>query len=354
MPTGIGAKSKAAVGRESTWGTGVAVIELVPFTAESIIGNRDVVTEAYHHGQPVQKNYQPTYKRVEGSLTCEGLYDTMAGDPIGIGSLLKSALGTVVWSATPTKNEFQPAADLSAVPFTIAFEKQVSIWEAQGCYIRDFEITGSVADAKIVFTFNIMARELLRTGDSGIVNTSTTFTNLVPTVTPVIMSFDQAIARIGAHGAALDADDQINVSQFRLTFDNALSELDFATPLNGASSLDPLEPIRSGKRNVNLEITVPRYSADTIFTAYNANTAQQFDLKFTSGTNEFNIFLPNVRIENPGAPIASAEFIQQTYTLKALSNENGAINGDMTFESANDINFEIGIETQNERTAVPA
>jgi len=349
MPYGIGANAKAAVGRESAWGTGVATVELIPFFAESLTADRTVVTEAYHHGQPVQKNYYPTYKNVQGSLSCEGLHDTVSGDPIGIGSLLKSAFGAATWQAGVTKNEFQPAA--AVLPFTLAFQKTVSIWEAQGCYVRDWEISANVSDAKVNFIFNLLAKALLRTGDSGIVNTSTTFTNLVPD----LITFDTAIARIAAHGAPLAAANQINVSQFRLTFDNALSDLDFATPLNGASALDPLEPIRAGKRNVNIEITVPRYDADTIFTAYKNNTPQQFDLKFTSAAgDEFNIFVPNARVETPNAQIADAGFIPLTYTLKCLSNELGTINTDSVFESTGVVQYEIGIETANERTAVPA
>jgi len=351
MPYGIGAKTKAGWGKETAWGIGVACTELVPFLSEDLTEQIAVLLDEYHHGGATQKNYQPSSHTIGGKLTVEGVYDTIASDPIGIGALLATAVGGATWKVTQTKINFEPTTDLERYA-TLAFAKQISVWEIQGAKCKSFEISGS-AQGKIQFSFDFVGRKLLRTGDAGIVNTSSTFSGLTPTSDPTLMAFDHLLVRFASLGAPLAASDQINVSEFTLTVDNMLTDPTFSSPKSGEDALYTLEPIRTGKRKVTLKLTIPRYESDAAFTAFKANTAKQCDLKFTSGTNQFNIFLPNLRVDEPTAPVTGPEPIQQTFTLVALDNQNGGVNGDMEFESGDVIVYEYGIETKNARTAAP-
>jgi hypothetical protein len=353
MATGIGSKTKGGWGKETTWSTGVAITELIPYLSEDITEDIAILADEYHRGSPMLANYQPSSRTCTGSLVCEGVYDTIAGDIIGLGGLLRSVFGAATWQLTPTTVEYEPSTDLDESA-TIAFEKNVSVWELAGGKFASMEITGN-AQGKIQFSFNVTGYQLRRTGDVGIVNTSSTFTGLAPTTNPELIAFDHLIVRVADQGAALDSADQINVSSFTLTFENNLIGSEFATPISTGDALYTLEPIRTGKRNVTLSLTIPRYTADTVFTDFKANTAKQADLKFTgaSSSYEFNIFLPNVRIEEPVAPVTGPEIVQQTYNLKALDNNAGTINTNMVLASSNVVQNEIAIETKNARTAAP-
>jgi hypothetical protein len=349
MATGKGSNVKCIYGEETTWATGVAGDEQIPMLSEDVSENIEVIEDSYLHGSPTSKNYQPSSRLITGNVSVEGVYDTITTDIIGIGGLIKMAFGGANWEAVPTANEFDPTDDLD-IYFTMAWAKQVSVWEAVGLKVRTMEITGN-AQGNIVFNFGLIGSKLLRTGDAGIVNTTSTFTGITPTVDPTLMTFDDCIIRMDAHGAALTSADQINVSSFTLAFDNGLSDPEFPTPKNGEDALYTLEPLRNAKRTVTCSFTMPRYEADTEFTAFKANTAQQIDIMFSSGSNEFNIYLPNVRIFEPQVPTPGPEILQKTFSVRAL--RNGTVNTDMAYQSANAISEEIGIETVNARTGAP-
>jgi len=351
MPYAVGARTKCGWGKETAWGIAVACTELVPFLSEDFTEQIEILKDEYHHGGATLKNYQPSSRSINGKLVVEGVYDRIAGDPIGVGALLATAVGSAVWKVTPGMVQFEPPIDLARYA-TLAFEKQVSVWEIQGAKCKGFEISGN-AQGKIQFSFDFIGRKLLRTGDVGIVNSTTTFNNLTPTENPTLMAFDHLICRFGDLGSPLAAANQINISSFTFSVNNMLTDPEFATPKSGEDPLYTLEPIRVAKREVSLKLTIPRYESDAVFSAFKGNTAKQCDLKFTSGTDQFNIFLPNLRIDEPAAPVSGPEIIQSTFTLVALDNNNGAINGDMEFTSGDVIVYEYGIETKNARTAAP-
>ena len=89
------------------------------------------------------------------------------------------------------------------------------------------------------------------------------------------------------------------VSAFTLNYNAALSDPEFATPLNAASNPygtvcgKTMMPERNDFREVTLEVTIPRYTANTWITAMQNDSAIQADFTISaSGTRNFYIYLP--------------------------------------------------------------
>lgn len=348
---GQGYLSKLAVGKETTWGTGVSVNEVVPFTNESLNKAIEKLMNEYLDRTAGVKTAQNGNVSVTGDLTAELVYDEITGAIIGVESLIYAAFGAasrVEYPATSGNfyNKYTLADDIS-VSYTAAINKGVSVWEMQGGKVNTLEISAT-AGGKGQISVGLIGKNLLRTGDSGIVNTVTTINNLAPTVEPTIMTLDQLTVRLDtiASGALTSADEQA-ISEFTFSLNNNLSDPTFAS-----GSTLTLEPIRNGFREVTLKLTFPRYEADTLIGYYNDNTELQADLKFASGTKQFNILLPRLVIsEVPEAAVGGAEIVPLTVTFKALYNGNE--NSVMTFTDTTTITGEAAIEVKGSRTALP-
>lgn len=339
---------RGVAGKESTYGTGVTVDNIIPFLSESL--NRAVtkIQAAYLDGSASVQDIRNSVIEATGDMEFELVYDEIAGAIIGNDLLFHAMLGSSAFDTT--HNEFSPTLQLDE-SLTIALSKGVSVWEILGAKINTWEISGK-AQENIVGSLSLIGQNLLRTGDAGIVNAAAAIAALNPTNRPTQLAFDDLVFRIGAHGAALANSDRVQISEFSLSGNNNLTEPEWASPAENGNALLTLEPIRNGKREITLSITVPRYAADTFFTGLNANTAYQAELLFQfSGTKEVNIYLPNIRVTEGDAPTGGPESITQSFTFQAI--RNGSTNTDMAYTNATAITEEIGIETENARTTAP-
>lgn len=351
MPTGQGFNSKCGLGKESTWGTAVTIDTIVTFVDESFERAVQMLRNEYLDETVTWKSQRESAVTISNDMTLEAVYDEIAGDIIGVDDFFLGALGSATYTNPTFGNQFTPSATISE-SFTIAFQKQVSVWEINGGKVGQLEITGS-AGSTVRMTASVMGKNLLRTGDAGISNATSDFDALANTTEPSLVAFDDLVFRMAIHGAALDSDDQLNITDFTITINNNLTDATFTTPLSGEDATLTLEPIRNGKREVTFNITFPRYTADTFLGYLNNQTALQADFKFTSpvGGKEINIYLPNIRVDTGNAPISGPEVFPLTITGVALF--NGTTNTDMTFGDTTAITTEIGIETINARTAIP-
>lgn len=339
--------SKLAVGKESTWGTAVSVDEVVPFTNESLNRAVEKLMNEYLDRTAGVKTAQNGNVSVTGDLTAELVFDEITGAVIGIESLLYAAFGASSRDATNLTNRYTLTDDIN-VSYTVAVNKGVSVWEVQGAKINTLEISAS-AGGKGKVSVGLIGKNLLRTGDSGIVNTATVINGLAPTVEPTIMTFDQLTVELDtiASGALTSGDAQ-TVSEFTFTLNNNLSDPTFAS-----GSTLTLEPIRNGFREVTLQLTFPRYEADTLLGYYNNNTELQAKLKFTSGSKLLNIYLPRFVVSDvPEAAIGGPEIVPLSLTFKALYNGNE--NTVMKFmDGTTAITGEAALEVASSRTALP-
>lgn len=349
MNTGGGVTSRCALGVESIFGTAVAVSEILPFTSESISRAIQQLESQYQDGNVGRRGLKNSVVSILGGLECELVWDEETGDPIGLERLLRGFLGASARDAVNGLNQYKTA---NAVDdhYTICFNKQVSNWEVVSAKFNTLTINGE-SGGKILLSTEIIGYDLLRTGDAGITNAIAAVTGLSNTNQPENLSFDDMVFRIGDQANALAAGDQYKIDSFELVGNNNLMEPQFSSVDSvHTDSLKTLEPVRNGQREVNLAITSPRYESDQFFTWLNAGTPLQVDIKFTSGSYEFNILLPNIKIiGDPQAQIAGAELIKPEVNIMAL--RLAAKHAHMTYQDSDLIADEIGIEAKSGRTS---
>lgn len=349
MSTGQGYAAAAALGVESTWGTGVAVTELLSISSEGIAKTVQQLMSEYLDGNAGQRALINSSKSVLGPLSCEVVFDEISGGIIGVERLIKGFMGASARDAVNSLNQYT-ISDSAALSYTIAINKQVSVWEAQGVKFNELKISGE-AGKKIMLEIGTISKELLKTGDVGIVNAAAAITGITPSLVPTNVTFDMLDFRIGDQANALASGDSLKIESFELTGNNNFSDPQFSSmDANHADSTVTLEPLRNGRRTIDLKVVMPRYEADTVFGWLDNNTALQASLKFSYGSYQFNIFLPNVRMQgNPGAPITGPELMKLNFGITAL--RNAGTNSYMTLTDSTAITEEIAIECKSARTS---
>lgn len=349
MP-GQGIIARCALGDETSFQTAVAVTEVIPFTSESINRAIEQLASEYLDGSAGRRRITNSVISIGGGLESELVWDEETGDPVGLEKLIRGFMGASARDAGNGLNKYYFADTLANESFTIVFNKQTSAWEVVSAKVNTMTISGS-AGGKCMFSTELIAYNLLRTGDAGITNAIAAVTALSPTNIPQNIMFDDMVFRVADQDNAIASGDQYKISNFELSGNNSLSESEFSTvDSTHTNNLLTLEPLRNGFRELTLSIEIPRYTSDQFFTWLNNNTALQADLKFSSGSYEFNILLPNIHVAgDPTANIGGAELIKPTINFVALMN-NGT-NTDMTFQDTTAITDEMGIECKSGRSS---
>lgn len=351
-----GFTNRMGIKKQGAFITAVAVTDIIPFLNESLTRNRPAIARNYLSG--ISGKRQPDFpiEHVAGDVAGEMVIDEIATDPIGWEHFLQGALGTSAWDAVNSLNLYTVADNLPS--YTIAALKRTGVvWENIGCMINTLEISGSMSNQTCQFSAGLIGYKQLQTADAGITNTSATFTGLTPANEPSKLLFQDLVIRVADVANALAVGDKINVSEFNLSINNNLEDPVFATPDNTThtSSEFPMEYLRNGLREVNLSLTLPRYSSETYFQALLAATTLQADLIWTVGSYNFKIFLPLLKVIEPSAPTSGAEIIPQTVNLEAHWNAGATgLNTYMVNTAGANITGEIAMEAKSKRTAAPA
>lgn len=348
--SGQGFASRCALGVESSWGGGVAFTELIPFMSESI--NRAIaqIQSQYLDGKAGSRSLKNSSISVVGALEGEMVFDEITGGIIGIERLIRGALGSGTWDAVNSLTQYT-LADTISRSYTIGFNKQTSVWEIAGAKINSLTIAGSAGEP-ITFSVDIIGRNLLRTGDTGIVNAAAAITGINPTNIPGQVYFDDLVFRLADQANALASGDQFSINSFELVINNNLSDPTFGTIDSTNTDIDLThEPIRNDFREILLSMTMPRYTADTIFNWLKNATGLQADLLFTpAGGDLLSLFLPNMKVVgDPEASIGGASLIEPTFNFRCL--RNAGTNSYLTLTDSTAITEELAIECKSNRTS---
>lgn len=347
MSIGQGALSRCALGIESSWGTGVAVTELIPFDSETFNKNIRMIETAYLDGNAGKNSLIGSLNEALGDLNGEMVFDEISGGIIGIERIIKGAMGASARDAVNSLNQYtlNPSIDTS---FTVAFNKQVSAWELQGLKINTFVLSGE-AGGIIKFSTTSIGQQLYRTGDAGVVNAIAAITGIAPSVIPTPMTFDDMVFRIADQANAIADGDQITINNFEFSHNNNLTDPTFGT-IDSAhtNSKLTLEPIRNGLREITFKVQIPRYKSDQFSSWIDSHTPLQADFIITNGSLVFRIFIPNLYVTNVGAPIAGPEAIVQDVEFMAI--RNAGTNTDMTLTDSTAITEEFAIEAKSNRS----
>lgn len=347
MSIGQGHKARCGVLDEASWGTAVLVNELMPYTSEGLERLVTKLESSYLTGNSGREALRSGVVQALGDLSGEISlnYQNAGGFEYIIWGL---AGGDGSRDASNSLNQYKLSEDVDN-SFTLAINKDVSVWEFPGCKVDSLEITGEAGEgSKINWTASLIAKNVLRTGDAGITNDAAQVNGITTTGSPALLTFDDLVFRIGDTSDALADADKMKIKSFTFNFNNNLSDPDYSTEdTSHTNNLLTLEPERNDLRAVTLSVTVPRYSADSVFDWYNNHTALQCDLKFALGSREFNILLPYGYVTNAGAPVSGPELIEQSFDLTFV--RLNAQHAYMTYQDSDTIDDEVGFELKTLR-----
>lgn len=343
---GQGAAARLTLGKELTWGTGVAVNEVIPFDSEGINKTIRTIESLYMDGSAGKKNLIGSLIEALGDVSGEMVFDETSGGVIGIESILRAALGNSNRDATNALNQYLLAASIDD-SYTMAINKQVSAWEIQGAKINTLSISGNAGEP-MKFNTSWIGKNLYRTGHANIVNAIAAITGITPSINPTPIVFNDLVFRIGNHDDALSSADELTVSGMEFNHNNNLTEPDYGTQdANHTNSKETLEPVRNNLREVSFKLNIPRYISDQMMTWNENHTPLQCDFIWTNGSYNFKILVPNFYVTKVNAPIADAGVIKQEVECMAI--RNSGTNSNLTLTDSTAIANEFAIEAKSGR-----
>jgi hypothetical protein len=353
MGNAIGFKGIAGVAKQTTQGTAVAATDKIPLLSESIEVQPQLVDHDYLDSFASGKKQNGVLYAPAGSFESYVPYTVKNGTKfVSIDVLLGLLLGKNSGFVAGTGASYLrilPEDDL-AVFGTLGIYKGISASaavELLGMMINSGTISGNAGEA-IKASFEVQGKQLKKASTT---NTGTTLAAL-PTDLANLLLFSHLTFQLGDQADALANGDKLGISAFTISVNNNLTSAEQATPdSTHTDATQPLQAIRNGFREVTLDITIPRYVAETLWTAKNADTGYQAKFAFTDGTDEFNIYFPNLHIQTTEDAMSGAGALQQTVSFKALR-----YNSDCPMEFGNGTtttdDSEIWLELKNDRTAV--
>lgn len=321
MATGIGYPAVMGAGKESTYRTGVAMTDRIPYLSETLSEQIAMIEDDVLIGTAGRNALDRGTFSITGKINTELRYTQKSGSYFcGNDLLMALAMGGTHTYATNVNT--LKLGDSVAVHATLALNKQVAYWEYVSTYFDGFELYGKAGDFLHV-DFDAMAYQLLR---SGTTNGSTQFGNLAASGGKRVLFGDMTF-RLGDTADALASGDNIGIKDFKLTLKNNLTGPQFSSPDNSSSHTNGLltiQPHRNGFRQVMLEFTLPRYESTgwgTQLETWKSNgTAVQFKglSSIDSAAKRFELNCPYVIIEDIQSPVTGPEVVETKVKCRCL------------------------------------
>ena len=353
MATDIGQLRSAGIVIESAFGTATQLTDRIPFTSESLTSDWENNLVAYLNGTVGQQESDITQKKWSGSIEGPMVYDKLDTTYFGIDTLIAAAMGANAFDDPYIE---MTLADELPKSITLAIEKQVSVWCFLGCYVRTLEIKGSANDG--IWTYSAELQPYNMDKD----NATTTNSGALPAgITKEIVyrmlyaNTDFMLAPVSS--GTLSTSNKVAVTEFSFKLDNGLSDPEYATEdTSHTDGFLPIQPVRNGPRIVTLDLTIPRYSADTWENYLTGQTPLNLWIKNASAADEeYHIKIPYAKVVKTDASGSGGDVIRPKYSLvcyRGASYNDGAGNTTLLLEDgATTISEEFTVETKNERTA---
>ena len=272
MTTALGILAKCGIKECSSWGeVWSAVDTLIPFTAESITKQAELIEDMVLEGTAGKRAPNRGLIKVPGTLDFEL-------DFYNCGKLLEMAMGS------ESSGVYDLVDDLDKI-FRMEFDKQVSRWRYDGVMVDSLQLTGEKGQV-IKGQVALVCRDLSRSSSAF---PSLSFSNRSKVI--YTESSTNSRIRIGDLVDALGSGEEIGWESFTLRLERNL-KTDDAT--NQQRQI--LQPKINDFRKVTLSIKAPRYTADTIPDWKDNATDLQCDLYFTDGTKKCHIEIPQLQI----------------------------------------------------------
>jgi|Deesub1362B_J571_1020462.scaffolds.fasta_scaffold00591_29 hypothetical protein len=319
-----GFASKTGVGKETTWGTLVDPVELIPFKPpESITEEAEYVEDETIIGKAGRYPGVITARKTAGEINCELSYqdtDILLAAALGGGASTPTGTG-------PYTHIIDLAEDINR-SLSVHIEKEVSVHSFGGTKINSMTIRGAGGE-KIEFSLSVIAKKPTRG------TTYRTELDSLSLPSKPRVKFSHLTFLLGDLANALSSSDEKKISEFELVLNNNLKADDFTS----ASGEYIEEPLRAGRREVSLRIVIPRYASDEFLDWFSNETKLQAKLEFTYGNYQFIIELPTIRVKNTTANVPGPDFIPCEVEMTAYRNDgntNMNINEEMRITIVND------------------
>lgn len=357
MPTGIGYLGYCGMTEQSSHRSAIAASDKVPFISEGILEDIARIESDWLDGKSGRRGDEAGEISVTGPIEMVMVHDELdSGEFVGVGLPIAAAMGTATYSAGEGVNQIT-LAESPEESLTVAFEKTVSVHEQVGVQFKGFTITGSPGN-DYRCTLDCMAYDY----DMTPTNVSSDLSSLPTDIPPRWLFGDTQFRMSTDFSDILAAGDLVSISSFTLNYGAGMSDPEWATPLNSASDPYGTEARKSMKserndwRDITLEVTIPRYTANTWKTAHQADSPIQAWLQVSaSGSRRAWIYFPYMKIMTISESIAGPGFIVENITLKCFRGEAynaGAGNTVQVFtDTSTLITQEFAIETDNDRSA---
>ena len=249
----------------------------------------------------------------------------------GLDTLIAIAMGTAgapvqQGATTAYKHTWKLINSLAGLFGTLAIDKSVSVWEYPSVKVHGFSISCEAGQPAQI-TFNMIADDLLRSGDESPTNSS--LSSVTYASTALRLLFDKLTFRINAQGGAglASPTDDVSISRFTLTYNRPLSGLHVL----GQNTIT--EPTADGIPEVTLEVGIDEYTADAFLNDIRQATEKKADIYFDSGIEadtafnyDFRISFPRLIPREGDAAIGGPGKIPESVTfeaIKAASNPTG-------------------------------
>lgn len=348
---GVGAITQLGVAHqgnnEANYRTGATVTDRVLFRSESIAYEYDRLADDALQGVAGEMEDAQGVKSSGGGIPVYMNYTLLSGGSfVSADTLLAAALGNATWDSSNGRNQITPVDDLSDY-ITALIDRDTSLWELVGAFLPSFSLT-CAANGRLEADFSTQAYDFI---NSGLTNSQSDIDDLLMASSPTyIIGKHLTFYLASDFSDALAAGDRRRINQFTINFNRNLSGDEYTTPdSTHTDSEKPIMPVIDGKREVTAEFQIPRYDTDQYHTWKINHTRLQGILEFSSGSNLFKIFMPNVVIDDAPSPVDGSGHISQTVSAR-LRRRNTA-ESVMTFEDSTTVDEEIGFELDNERTA---
>lgn len=343
MAVFIGHASQMAAGIESSYGTAVPVTDLLTFTSESLDHEWMRLPDNVLKGKGGMEADTRTNKLVEGGFELDAVYDVIAGANCGCELPIFAVLGNANY--TGGRTQYTPIDKLTTF-ITLGIDKQVLFHEFLSLKLSSLDIAVTPDEVVKLSFGGGVAHDIYKTGDGNITNSSF---GLTPTAEATKVVFNSsATFRIGATDDALTSGDAKGISGLNVSFNRGLTGPEFVT-----ASGKTIQPVEDDRRVCTLSFDLPRFETTTYLDWLDSDTELQADMKFTSGSFEFNIYLPTIKIIDAPDPVDGPGAIRQTVTANCF--RQSATNTFMKFaDAATLITEEIGIECKSNRSAAPS
>lgn len=292
MAVAKGYPSITGVAPETTLGTPVQVTSKIPLISETMTSAYDQVADVSLVGSATQDAPAQGIQRTAGGILVTKRMT--AQDPIlthFFGNFTQGLTNDPGGGAPFNDDHYLIQDDLDGEGLTLAFKKQVAVYEYTGFKGSTFTLTGTPTDG---------IRINLEGFATGIDLGSTTNTDLVLDAlanTDVnIQLSDMELLIADTTGALASPGDRVKITQFTLELNRNLAALE-------VNSKFLEEAIEDSWRTSTFNFTIGRYD-DTIGTQFRTwhdnHTFVQAQLTFTIGSSNYKIFLPKMLIANPG------------------------------------------------------